>query len=129
MSVYVKTEHEKMQKLRVIMPVQKSSYWVSSLTCSYKTNGMLFIVLDLTYLNAAIKRDHYQTLTVKELTHEFAGSAIFTKTDRFSVMWHVVPYYELRLLTTFILISMSYPLGHMFTRNRLMPDGSDSTAG
>ena len=53
----------------IITPVEESTDWVSSLTYSWKANGKLRVCLDLRDVNKAIKRDHYKTPTVEEITH------------------------------------------------------------
>ena len=58
----------------IITPVEEPTDWVSSLAYSRKANGKLRICLDPKDLNAAIKRDHYKTPTVEEITRELAGS-------------------------------------------------------
>ena len=76
--------HEKLDewlKEGIITPVEEPTDWVSSLAYSHKANGKLRICLDPKDLNAAIKRDHYKTPAVEEITHELAGSRKFTKLD------------------------------------------------
>ena len=75
--------------------------WVSSLAYSRKANGKLRICLDPKDLNAAIKRDHYKTPTVEEITHKLAGSRKFTKLDGTSSYLCIILDYESSLLTTF----------------------------
>ena len=85
----------------IITPVEEPTDWVSSLAYSRKANGKLRICLDPKDLNAAIKRDHYKTPTVEEITHELAGSRKFTKLDGTSSYLCIVLDYESSLLTTF----------------------------
>ena len=85
----------------IITPVEEPTDWVSSLAYSRKANGKLRICLDPKDLNAAIKRDHYKTPTVEEITHELAGSRKFTNLDGTSSYLCIVLDYESSLLTTF----------------------------
>ena len=85
----------------IITPVEEPTDWVSSLAYSRKANGKLRICLDPKDLNAALKRDHYKTPTVEEITHELAGSRKFTKLDGTSSYLCIVLDYESSLLTTF----------------------------
>ena len=75
--------------------------WVSSLAYSWKANGKLRVCLDPQDVNKAIKRDHYKTPTVEEITHLLAGSKKFTKVDGTSSYLCIVLNYESSLLMTF----------------------------
>ena len=66
-----------------------------------KPNGKLRLCLNPKDLNLAIKRDHYKTPTVEEITHKLAGSTRFTKLDGTSSYLCIVLDYESSLLTTF----------------------------
>ena len=85
----------------IIIPVEEPTDWVSSLTYSWKANGKLRVCLDPQDVNKAIKRDHYKTPTVEEITHLLAGSKKFTKVDGTSSYLCIVLDYESSLLTTF----------------------------
>ena len=65
----------------VITPVEEPTDWVNSLTYSIKPNGRLWLCLNPKDLNTLIKRDHYHTPTLEEITHQLAGSTKFTKLD------------------------------------------------
>ena len=76
--------HEKLdecQEQGIIVPVEEPTDWVSSLTYAWKAKGKLRVCLDPQDINKAIKRDHYKTPTVEEITHQLAGSKKFTKVD------------------------------------------------
>ena len=81
--------------------MEEPTDWVSSLTYSWKANGKLRVCLDPQDVNKAIKRDHYKTPTVEEITHLLAGSKKFTKVDGTSSYLCIVLDYESSLLTTF----------------------------
>ena len=85
----------------IIVPVEEPMDWVSSLAYSWKANGKLRVCLDPQDVNKAIKRDHYKTPTVEEITHLLAGSRKFTKVDGTSSYLCIVLDYESSLLTTF----------------------------
>ena len=85
----------------IITPVEEPTDWVSSLAYSWKANGKLRVCLDPRDVNKAIKRDHYKTPTVEEITHLLAGSKKFTKVDGTSSYLCIVLDYESSLLTTF----------------------------
>ena len=90
-----------MQDKGIITPVTEPTDWVSSLAYSWKANGDLRVCLDPKDLNKAIRRDHYRTPTVEEITHELAGSTKFTKVDGSSSYHCIVLDYESSILTTF----------------------------
>ena len=92
---------DKLLEQEVIVPVTEPTDWVSSLAYSWKADGDLRTCLNPTHLNKAIRRDHYRTPTLKEITHELAGSTKFTKVDGSSSYYCIVLDYESSLLTTF----------------------------
>ena len=97
----VDTKLDKLLEQEVIVPVTEPTDWVSSLAYSWKADGDLRTCLNLTHLNKAIRRDHYRTPTLEEITHELAGSKKFTKVDGSSSYYCIVLDYESSLLTTF----------------------------
>ena len=92
---------DKLLEQDVIVPVTEPTDWVSSLAYSWKADGDLRTCLNPTHLNKAIRRDHYRTPTLEEITHELAGSTKFTKVDGSSSYYCIVLDYESSLLTTF----------------------------
>ena len=97
----VRNEINQMVELGVIEKVEEPTDWVSSIVYSRKSNGKLRICLDPKDLNTAIKRPHYPTPTLEEITHEFAGSMIFSKLDARHGYWSVQLDDESKRLTTF----------------------------
>ena len=92
---------DKLLEQDVIVPVTEPTDWVSSLAYSWKADGDLRTCLNPTHLNKAIRRDHYRTPILEEITHELAGSTKFTKVDGSSSYYCIVLNYESSLLTTF----------------------------
>jgi hypothetical protein len=97
----IKKELDDMVKLDVITPVIKPTDWVSSLAYTQKPNGRWRICLDPKDLNKAIKRTHHHTPTLEEITHQFAGSTVFSKVDARHGYWSVQLDEESSFLTTF----------------------------
>ena len=97
----VKTELEKMEELGVITKVSAPTDWVSSIVYSRKSNNKLRICLDPKDLNRAIKRPHYKTPTLDEITHQLAGSRVFSKLDARHGYWSVSLDEPSSYLTTF----------------------------
>ena len=85
----------------IITPVKEPSDWVSSLAYSWEANSKLRVCLDPWDVKKVIKRDHYKTPTVEEITHLLAGSMKFTKVDGTSSYLCIVFDYESSLLATF----------------------------
>ena len=85
----VKTELDKMEELGVIANMSARTDWVSSIVYSRKSNNKLRTCLDPKDLNRAIKRPHYKTPTLDEITHQLAGSRVFSNLDARHVYWFV----------------------------------------
>ena len=91
----------------VLWNKESSSQWRSPqigyphLPTPGKQNGKLRVCLDPWDVNKAIKRDHYKTPTVEEITHLLARSKKFTTVDGTSSYLCIVLDYESSLLTTF----------------------------
>ena len=97
----VKNEINQMVDLGVIEKVDEPTDWVSSIVFSRKSNGKLRICLDPKDLNTAIKRPHYPTPTLEEITHKLAGAVLFSKLDARHGYWSVQLDDESKRLTTF----------------------------
>ena len=82
----VRNELQKMEQLGVI-EVEEPTDWVSSIVYTRKANGKLRICLDPKDLNTAIKRPHYPTPTLDEITHKLAGAVIFSKLGAHHGYW------------------------------------------
>ena len=101
MRPHVKAELDRLEGLKVIRKVDEPTDWVSSLVYAWKPNGKVRACLNAKELNSSIKRDHHRTPTVEEITHNFAGSTIFTKVDGTASYYCVELDEESQLLTTF----------------------------
>ena len=67
----------------------------------FKSNWRWCICLDPKDLHRAVKRSHYHTPTLEEITHKFKGSTVFSKLDARHGYWSVVLDEESSYLTTF----------------------------
>ena len=97
----IQAELQDMENIGVIAKVTAPTEWVSSIVCSRKSSGRLRICLDPKDLNEAIRRPHYKTPTLDEITHKLAGAKIFSKLDARHGYWAVVLDDESSLKTTF----------------------------
>ncbi|XP_030848894.1 uncharacterized protein K02A2.6-like [Strongylocentrotus purpuratus] len=98
----LKDELDKMERLKVITPVDEPSDWVSSLVVVMKKNNQLRVCLDPRDLNRSIKREHYQLPSRDEITAQFAGAKYFSKFDASSGFWQIELDEESSRLCTFI---------------------------
>ena len=97
----VKRELDKMVEIDVIERISKPTDWVSSLAYSRKSSGKIRICLDPKNLNEAIRRPHYPTPTLEEMTFKLEGAKVFSKLDARSGYWSVTLDDESSTLTTF----------------------------
>ena len=97
----LKVKLQEMEQKGIIIKVTEPTDWVNSLACSWKPNRDLRVCLDPKDLNKAIKQTFHKIPTVKEVTHEFAGSRFFSKLDAKSAFWCIALDEESSYLTTF----------------------------
>ena len=104
----LKAKLQEMEQKGIIIKITEPTDWVNSLACSWKPNRDLRVCLDPKDLNKAIKQTFHKIPTVKELTHKFPGSRLFSKLDAKSAFWCIVLDEELSYLTTFSTIFGRY---------------------
>ena len=97
----LKSELDRMEEGNIIAKVTRPTDWVNSIVVREKPDGRLRICLDPTDLNKAIKRDHYPTPTVEEITPKLAKAKIFSKLDAKNGYWNINLDEESSYLTTF----------------------------
>ena len=97
----VKEELDDMEKRGVVRKVEEPTDWVNSMAIVEKPNGSLRICLDPRHLNKAIKREHFQLTTIKDITTRMANAKWFTKLDANRGYWQIPLDEESQLLTTF----------------------------
>jgi hypothetical protein len=97
-----KAELDRMLELNVIQPVEQPTDWCSGLTIAPKPNGKIRMCIDLTRLNAGVKRELYPLPKVSDTLSRLAKGRVFSKIDANSGFWQVILEPESRLLTTFI---------------------------
>ncbi|XP_035676225.1 uncharacterized protein K02A2.6-like [Branchiostoma floridae] len=97
----LKKQLEEMTKKGVISEVTQPTDWVNSIVIKEKPNGKLRICLDPRDLNLALKRNHYPTPTLEEITPSLAGAKVFSKLDASNGYWNIKIDEESSLLTTF----------------------------
>ena len=85
----LKDELDRMMRLGIIDKVDGPTDWVSNLVIVEKPNGKLCVCLDPRDLNQAIKRQHYQLPTAKDILSQMAGAKYFSKLDASSGYWQL----------------------------------------
>ena len=84
----IQTELQDMENIGVIAKVTTPTECASSIVCSRKSSDKLRSCLDPKDLNEAIRRPHYKTPTLDEITHKLAGAKIFSKLESWGRGWH-----------------------------------------
>ncbi|KAI8484941.1 hypothetical protein Bbelb_373480 [Branchiostoma belcheri] len=97
----LKDQLMEMQDRGIISAVTQLTDWVNSIIIKEKPNGKLRICLDPRDLNNALKRDHYPTPTLEEITPAMSGAQVFSKLDASNGYWNIKLDEESSLLTTF----------------------------
>ncbi|KAI8490471.1 hypothetical protein Bbelb_317390 [Branchiostoma belcheri] len=92
---------DEMEQKGIISKVTRPTDWVNSIVVKEKPNGKLRIYLDPRDLNNALKRNHYPTPTLEEITPALAGAKVFSKLDASNGYWNIKIDSESALLTTF----------------------------
>ena len=85
----------------MICKVEKPTDWVNSMAIVEKPDGSLRICLDPRHLNKAIKREHFQLLTIEDITTRMTNAKWFTKLGANRGYWQIPLDEEIQLLTTF----------------------------
>ena len=98
----VKKELDRMESLGVISKVTEATDWVNSMVIVEKPNNKgLRICLDPKDLNRAVKREHYRSTTLEEVTAKLSNARYFSRFDCRSGYWMIKLDDKSALLTTF----------------------------
>ena len=92
--------------LGVIEPINEPTDWVNSVALNETLNQRgeittLRVCLDLQDLNKRVKREHYRTKTIDEVTCQLNGAKFFSIVDAKKAYWHVPVDLESSLLAPF----------------------------
>ena len=111
----LKKELDQMVKDKIIRRVTEPTDWVNSIVVVEKPNtGKLRICLDPKALNEAIRRPHFKTPTLEDVTAQLAGAKYFSILDITHAYWSVELDDESSLLTMF-----HSPIGERYCYLRL----------
>lgn len=97
-----KLQLQEMVTSGVISPVTEATDWCSGLVTIPKASGAVRLCVDLTGLNAAVKREIHPMATVEESLSKLGKSSVFSKLDANSGFWQINLEEESRRLTTFL---------------------------
>ena len=98
----VKLQLQEMVTSGVISPVTEATEWCSGLVTIPKSSGAVRLCVDLTGLNAAVRREIHPMATVEESLSRLGESSVFSKLDANSGFWQIDLEQESRKLTTFL---------------------------
>ena len=96
----IKEKLDELVQRKVITSVTEPTEWVSSMLAAIKPNKIR-ICLDPRDLNEAIKREHYQMLTIEEVATRLNRAKLFTVVDAKDVFWQKSLDLESSYKTTF----------------------------
>ena len=96
-----KEELQRLERLKVITPVDEPTEWVSEIVVAVKKSGELRVCIDPRPLNTVLKRERYQIPVIDDLLPDLTDARVFTKVDLGSAFWHLELDRESSMLTTF----------------------------
>ena len=96
-----KEELQRLERLKVITPVDEPTEWVSQIVVAVKKSGELRVCIDPPPLNTVLKREPYQIPVIDDLLPDLTDARVFTKADLASAFWHLELDRESSMLTTF----------------------------
>ena len=96
-----KEELQRLERLKVITPVDELTEWVSQIVVAVKKSGELRVCIDPRPLNTILKRERYKIPVIDDLLPDLTDARVFTKVDLASAFWHLELDLESSMLTTF----------------------------
>ena len=98
----VKLELQRMEELGVIKKVEQPTDWCTRIVVVPKSNGSLRICVDLTKLNASVRRERHILPAVDQIVAQLSNAKVFTKLDANAGFWQIKLAKDSVLYTTFI---------------------------
>lgn len=96
-----KLELRRLEKLKVITPVDEPTERVSQIVVAMKKFGALRVCIDPKLQNEALKRERYQIPVMDDLEPDLSEARVFSNVDLVSAFWHLELDEESSKLTTF----------------------------
>ena len=97
----LKEELQRLERLKVITPVDEPTEWVSQIVVAVKKSGELRVCIDPPPLNTVLKKERYQIPVIDDLLPDLTDARVFTKVNLASAFWHLELVRESSMLTTF----------------------------
>ena len=97
----LKEELDRLTELRVIVPVEEPTEWVSQTVIAKKSNGKVRLCIDPQELNKVLIRERYTLPTLDDVLHELSEAKVFSKADLSAGYWHIQLDENSSKLTTF----------------------------
>ena len=97
----LKEKLDDLEKQKYIRKITEPTEWVSNLVIVTKKNGQLRLCIDPTNLNRAIRRQHFQTPSLDEITCKLSKAKYFSLLDAKDGFWQVPLTEEASKLTCF----------------------------
>ena len=91
-----------MEELGVIKKVEQPTDWCAGIVVVPKPNGSLRLCVDLTKLNASVRRERHVLPAVDQIVAQLSGAKVFTKLDANAGLWQIKLADDSILYTTFI---------------------------
>ena len=98
----IKLELQRMEAMGVIKKVEQPTDWCAGIVVVPKSNGGLRICVDLTKLNASVRRERHVLPAVDQIVAQLSGAKVFTKLDANAGFWQIKLAEESVLYTTFL---------------------------
>ena len=80
-----KEELQRLERLKVITPVDEPTEWVSQIVVAVKKSGELRVCIDPRPLNTVLKRERYQIPVIDDLLPDLTDARVFTKPLLFGI--------------------------------------------
>ena len=96
-----KEELQRLERLKVITPVDKPTKWVSEFVVAIKKSGGLLVCIDPRPLNTVLRRERFQIPVLDDLLPDLTNARVFTKVDLASAFGHLELDRKSSMLTTF----------------------------
>ena len=97
----LKAELERLEKLKIIAPVQEPTTWISSMVVVIKNSKKVRLCIDPKPLNNCLMRNNYPIPTIEDILPDLTEAKVFTVVDAKNGFWHVELDEESSYLTTF----------------------------
>ena len=85
----LKKKLDDLEALGVISHITEPTDWVSNPVIVDKPNGDIRLCIDPRFLNRAVRREHYPTPTVDEVTARMTGAKVFSLVDASCAFWQI----------------------------------------